>query len=34
MAAAAEQLTDLGVTPRVTAAARDQFAALRDGHRS
>jgi 3-hydroxyisobutyrate dehydrogenase-like beta-hydroxyacid dehydrogenase len=34
MAAAAEQLTDLGVTPRVTAAARDQFAALRDGQES
>ena len=34
MAAAAEQLADLGVPPRVTAAARDQLAALRDGRRS
>jgi 3-hydroxyisobutyrate dehydrogenase-like beta-hydroxyacid dehydrogenase len=30
MAAAAEQLAELGVAARVTAAARDQFAALRD----
>ena len=34
MAAAAEQLTELGIAPRVTAAARDQCAALRDGQRS
>jgi 3-hydroxyisobutyrate dehydrogenase-like beta-hydroxyacid dehydrogenase len=34
MAAAAEQLTELGLTPRVTAAARDQLVALRDGQRS
>ena len=30
MAAAAEQLTELGVQPRVAAAARDQLVALRD----
>lgn len=30
MAAAAQQLTDLGVTPRIAAAARDQLAALAD----
>jgi hypothetical protein len=30
MAAATEQLTELGVTPRISAAARDLLVELRD----